>query len=367
RLRARLDPAAMRLDDRLADRQADAEPRRLGAVEGPEHGVDGLRFEARSGILDRNLDGLRRDRDGRNGDPTFSGTGHRLDRVPDEVDQYLLDLDRIDLHPLGVTIEPELNLHAVALRIRKHQHAGLGDDRRKVLGVRLDLPLGDKGTQSLQDLAGALDRIAGDIERASRLSQLRGRQRAQHLSGRRDRIAGRRERLCQLMGERRRHRPHRAQLRGMHELGLGALQILFRTLLVGDVAIEDGEAALSRMYPDLEPGLAPVGPIMQVLGGNRHALAHRTGQQLLQPGIPDLWCEFPKTGADEVRTRPLRHLETHLVDLDNAKLPVDEDEAFADELQKLASGTATWHDPSGTGPELFPQYRHAAKPVALSA
>ena len=39
---------------------------------------------------------------------------------------------------------------------------------------------------------------------------------------------------------------------------------------------------------------------------------------------------------------------------------------IADELQKLATGTATWHDLSGTGPESLPRYRHAAKPVALS-
>jgi len=38
-----------------------------------------------------------------------------------------------------------------------------------------------------------------------------------------------------------------------------------------------------------------------------------------------------------------------------------------DELQQLASGTAIWHDLSGTGPELSLQYRHAAKPAALSA
>src|SRR3546814_18181612 len=91
----------MGFDDRAADRQPDAEPFRFGAAEGGEEGAVRSAADAGSGVGDAYLDEV----SGGAGDDLDLADGrtlHGLDGVADDVDQYLLHLDLIDIGPSRV-------------------------------------------------------------------------------------------------------------------------------------------------------------------------------------------------------------------------------------------------------------------------
>ena len=280
---------------------------------------------------------------------------HRFYRIVHKVYHHLLDLDGVHAHPFRLAIEREFDLDALTLGVREQQRAGVADDLVQVVHLGLDLPVQHEGAQPAHDLGGAPRRRARQAERQGRLPRLVGGQRPQDALAGVDIGGHRAERLAELVRERRRHRPHRADPRGVDELVLGALQLLLRALPLGDVADEDRHAGAGRKGADLEPERIAAGTDRKLLERRRYPVAHhgdpelveRAALAILRPGLPD-------RPVDDLRRRPAldpRRLGVHRPD---AKVLVDEDEAFADMVQELTRLFERRHVLGGERPDLPP-------------
>ena len=87
---------------------------------------------------------------------------HRVDRVADEVDQHLLDLDAVDEHQVGAGIERKLHVDLVLARADQRQGIGLVDQPLQAFDVPLGLSMAHEIAQPADDLAGA-DRLLGGL------------------------------------------------------------------------------------------------------------------------------------------------------------------------------------------------------------
>src|SRR5580658_226045 len=92
----RPQPAAMRFDDRVADRQSHPHAGALRCDEWLKQFCPHLGRQARAAVRDAELDHVigRRQRCDNQG--LLWAAGHRLDRIPDQVEQDLLDLHLVD-------------------------------------------------------------------------------------------------------------------------------------------------------------------------------------------------------------------------------------------------------------------------------
>src|ERR1044072_5871634 len=126
--RLRPDPAAMAGDDRMADGKANAHSVRLGAEEGLEQPIGHLRRQARAAVLDGDLHLLPVELPGADPETADRSAGHRLDRVANEVEDHLLDLDAVDDDAVDGRIEPDLDLDAPIAGADQRQRARLVDD-----------------------------------------------------------------------------------------------------------------------------------------------------------------------------------------------------------------------------------------------
>ena len=161
---------------------------------------------------------------------------HRLDRVADEVDQHLLDLDPVGADPLRGRIE----LEPVADAARARSSTKASTQASSISCGRCStwtatLPRDDQVAQPAHDLAGAV---------RGRLGRRRARRRAPSRGdvrilgdplGAADEIGERGERLVELVRERRGHRPHRAQPRDVDQLGLHPPDLGLGAVPLGEV------------------------------------------------------------------------------------------------------------------------------------
>src|SRR5881628_423024 len=93
----RPDPPAVGLDDRAADRESHAEALRLGRIEGVEQMVDALRVQSRPRVARGDEHALRSIQTRANHELSWGVTGaaHSFDRVDDQVEKNLLQLDSV--------------------------------------------------------------------------------------------------------------------------------------------------------------------------------------------------------------------------------------------------------------------------------
>src|SRR6266568_5471069 len=234
--------AAMRLDDRAADRESNPHPLRLRADEGlKQRRHDGI-GETASGVGDAHLDERFRRKLYADGQQTPLGLGHRLDAVANEVHQDLLDLHPVDIGQRSLRRELERGLDALLSGADEGERAGFLDD----LIDRLRSPL---GVALLGELAEMLDDIAGTVRLRCRLfeifDRLRGVLQFDPAAAGLDIIGDRGERLIELVGERRAHLPKLGHARYVDELGLELLEATLRFLPLGEIADESGEDAFS--------------------------------------------------------------------------------------------------------------------------
>lgn len=120
----------MRDDDRTAYRQSDTEAARLGRVEGFEQPREALRRQAWSRIRDRYAYALGIRSRGLDQQLALAPRclAHGLDRVQDQVERDLLQLDAI-ADDLGQTIgEYRLDRHIVPRRFSLREFDDLADD-----------------------------------------------------------------------------------------------------------------------------------------------------------------------------------------------------------------------------------------------
>src|SRR5437868_239242 len=137
------DPAAMRLDDGPADRQAQSHALALGGDERLEELRGDLGSKPGSGIGDAHFDRLLAACHG--GDlelATLRGFDHGLDGVADQVDQDLLDLDAVGEHQVGRRVEPEGDLYAVLPGTDQGKRAGVLDQLGQAFDAALALATG---------------------------------------------------------------------------------------------------------------------------------------------------------------------------------------------------------------------------------
>src|SRR5258706_14143999 len=97
-IRARPQSAAVRFDDRTADRQAHPQTVRFRGVERLEHALESLRREAWTRISHLDCHAIRFVTGADEQFPLlFADVAHRFDGIDDQVKQYLLQLDTISL------------------------------------------------------------------------------------------------------------------------------------------------------------------------------------------------------------------------------------------------------------------------------
>ena len=118
--------STMGFDDRPADRKSHAKTVGFGREEGVEDALRDGRVEPRAGILDRNLQTIRRGEGDGHGQlpPAVADRCHGLDAVHDQVQQHLLQLDPVAQHRLRAGGQIRVQHDAVPLQFAagENQH-----------------------------------------------------------------------------------------------------------------------------------------------------------------------------------------------------------------------------------------------------
>ena len=95
---------------------------------------------------------------------------HRLERVAEQIDQHLLDLDPVDQHQSCARVEIEAQLHALLAGAGEAERAGLLDQLGEAFDALLGFAARDEIAQPPDDLAGAQRLLGGAVHRALDLS-----------------------------------------------------------------------------------------------------------------------------------------------------------------------------------------------------
>ena len=173
----RADPAAMRFDDRPADREPHAESTRLRRVERLEH--SGLRIRSRALRPSR---GPRtctpcRHRSKRDVDPHLAGTAldltRRFDRIEDQVQHDLLQLNAISRNGRQLFREARLERHPGPLQLMANHRDHVTDNLVEVDGRDAQRLALDQRADAVDDGAGTGARLHDALERPLRPLQVR--------------------------------------------------------------------------------------------------------------------------------------------------------------------------------------------------
>ena len=127
------DAAAMSLDDRPADRQADAHPALLGRDKRLKQlGRDGF---ADPPPLSSMLTRMKSGGSGAvwNCEASHRAVHHGVDCIADQVDEHLLNLDAVDEHLIGVRVELDVHFNAMLVRTDQSERIRLRDEPCKAL------------------------------------------------------------------------------------------------------------------------------------------------------------------------------------------------------------------------------------------
>ena len=164
----------MRFDDRTADRQPHPQTAGLRRVEGREEVLKTRRSQSRPRILHRDQHAVRFGLSG--GDEQlsrpFRDRAHRFDRVDDEIEDNLLQLDAIAFDERQTLPEFRLHRRAVLHRFATGELNHLAD---RLVYVHPVLPwrrLFDELTDAADDVAGAIAVLDDTTERLPDLLQI---------------------------------------------------------------------------------------------------------------------------------------------------------------------------------------------------
>src|ERR1700732_562094 len=121
--------AVMGLNDRTADRQTHSHPARFCREQGIEYPLELLRADSCSGVRHRyDYAPAALDLGPHAQDPRPILGRHRIDRVRDQVQKHLLQLDSISSYLRYLCIRLGLDQYPVPLQIAARQGEGFGDD-----------------------------------------------------------------------------------------------------------------------------------------------------------------------------------------------------------------------------------------------
>jgi hypothetical protein len=162
------------------------------------------------------------------------GLDHRVDRVAHEVQDHLLELDRVGVDGRQIVLGLDAQAHAVQPRVRLGERAQVLEHAAAVHGLALDLAVLDEVPQAADHLAGP-QRLGVDlVERRHDFVDLRLRQPQEPLAGLRiGRDGG--QRLVDLVGEAGGHLAHRREPREMRQPVLQLARLVLGMPAIGDV------------------------------------------------------------------------------------------------------------------------------------
>ena len=126
---SQLQSAAVRLDNRAANREAETHAVGLGGNEGFEQLAGDAVGKARSAVGDGDLHHALITQGRRHVELAPSACFHRLDGIAHEIDEDLLDLDPVDEHVRGVRLEMQPHLDAERAGPRQGKRTSLLDHR----------------------------------------------------------------------------------------------------------------------------------------------------------------------------------------------------------------------------------------------
>ena len=127
----------MRIDDRTADRQAHPQAAGLGRVEGLEEALEARRSKARTRIPHRDDYAVRPARGGADQQlsPPVADVAHRFDRIDDQVQDNLLELDSISLYERQALRELHLHRDGILHRLDTGQGNDVEDRLIDIQGI----------------------------------------------------------------------------------------------------------------------------------------------------------------------------------------------------------------------------------------
>ena len=148
-----------------ADRQADAHAGLLGREERLKQVHMGIVAKSMSGIRNGNFNHIIGCLGVGDDQLAMGRTGHRFQRIAEEIDQHLLDLDPIGNHLVVGRIELEAQHKPLFASPGEPERAGFLDQLRKTFDVLLRCFACDEIAQSPDDVTGADGLFRGAVER----------------------------------------------------------------------------------------------------------------------------------------------------------------------------------------------------------
>ena len=162
RIVARKEPAAMGIDDRAADREADPQPGRLGGDEWLEEPVR----QPRAGVGDRDLNRILPGLPCADDDLASPHAVQSVDTVTDQVRNHLVDLDLVEEHRRQSVPEHASRRDAFAFPPDQGKRARLFHDAIDVLERPVGLAFGNELAQASDDLPRPARLLYGLVEQA---------------------------------------------------------------------------------------------------------------------------------------------------------------------------------------------------------
>ncbi len=279
----------MHLDDRAADRQADAEPVGLGRVEGLEDPIDGRHVDTGAGIPHEQVHAVAvgaRDHP----DPgVAAGGGAGLNGVEREVQDDLPQLQVIAVHDRQVGLELGDDRHTGQRRLVREEADDVVRHRVDVHRRPVEVVFLEQTPHALNHFAGAPVLLDDLLEDLPDLGRVRMRCRDQPASGLRVAEDGG-QRLVQLVCD---GGPEFADPRhhvAVRELAEVPVHVGLGTAPRRDLLVRDDGAALGALQPaDAKLGPVPAcGVVPAVVGGGLDAgpVGHRSNRHLDAAGAP---------------------------------------------------------------------------------
>src|ERR1700722_20964976 len=151
-VRFELEAAAMRLDNRAADRQAHAHAAALGGYERLKNAVSHVGVDAGSAVGDGEFDQVGASKRGRQVKLTAVRPDHGFERIAHEVDQDLLDVNSIAHNVRRSGIKSHARPHARSAGTDQYEHPRLVDHRGDIFDARFGVPADQKVAQPAYDL-----------------------------------------------------------------------------------------------------------------------------------------------------------------------------------------------------------------------
>ena len=202
---------------------------------------------------------------------------HRVERVAQQVDDDLLDPERVGLHDRRLRGQRGHDLDRHLAELRRHHRERRAHAVAQVDRLDVDVALAGIGLELAGDAAHAVDQVVDALERGERLlrpppgqEQPRAGEIGLH----------RRQRLVELVADRGRHLAEGGELRGLLEALLGFLEVLLHPLPRADLRREPPVQHPQLLGFALDaPALGAGAPREQVEGEREEERQHHDDQR----------------------------------------------------------------------------------------